>query len=51
VKETVTTARASFWPSRWSPGIADLCVVTLWLNLVEVRKTESTLRRQRCAIR
>ena len=47
VQDTVTTARAGFW------AVTLVCLVlliyvlyTLWLNLVEVRKTERTLRRQ-----
>ncbi|MGH8769064.1 MAG: diguanylate cyclase [Burkholderiales bacterium] len=47
VQETVTTARASFWAVTLL-GLALLVYVlyTLWLNLVEIRKTESTLRHQ-----
>jgi diguanylate cyclase (GGDEF)-like protein len=47
VQETVTTALASFWAVTLV-GLVLLVYVlyTLWLNLVEVRKTESTLRRQ-----
>jgi diguanylate cyclase (GGDEF)-like protein len=47
VQETVTTARASFWAVTLV-GLVLLVYVlyTLWLNLVEVRKTERTLRRQ-----
>jgi len=47
VKETVTTARASFWAVTLVGLVLLIYVLyTLWLNLVEVRKTESTLRRQ-----
>ena len=47
VQETVTTARASFWAVTLL-GLVLLVYVlyTLWLNLVEIRKTESTLRHQ-----
>ncbi len=47
VQDTVTTARASFWAVTLV-GLVLLVYVlyTLWLNLVEVRKTERTLRRQ-----
>lgn len=47
VQDAVTTARASFWAVTLV-GLALLIYVlyTLWLNLVEVRKTERTLRRQ-----
>lgn len=47
VQETVTTARASFWAVTLV-GLVLLVYVlyTLWLNLVEVQKTERTLRRQ-----
>ena len=47
VQETVTTARASFWAITLV-GLVLLVYVlyTLWLNLVEIRKTERTLRRQ-----
>jgi len=46
VQETVTTARASFWAITLV-GLVLLVYVlyTLWLNLVEIRKTERTLRR------
>ncbi|MGQ0580085.1 MAG: diguanylate cyclase [Betaproteobacteria bacterium] len=47
VKDTVTTAGISFWAVTLA-GLALLIYVlyTLWLNLVEFRKTERSLRRQ-----
>ncbi len=47
VQDTVATTRASFWAVTLV-GLVLLVYVmyTLWLNLVEVRKTERTLRRQ-----
>jgi diguanylate cyclase (GGDEF)-like protein len=47
VQETVATARASFWAVTLF-GLALLVYVlyTLWLALLEVRKTERNLRRQ-----
>jgi diguanylate cyclase (GGDEF)-like protein len=47
VQEAVTTARASFWAVTLVGLVLLIYVLyTLWLNLVEVRKTERTLRRQ-----
>jgi len=47
VQETVTTARASFWAvTLVGLGLLIYVLYTLWLYLVEVRKTERTLRRQ-----
>jgi diguanylate cyclase (GGDEF)-like protein len=47
LQETVTTARASFWAVTLFGLVLLIYVLyTLWLNLVEVQKTESTLRRQ-----
>jgi diguanylate cyclase (GGDEF)-like protein len=46
LQETVTTARASFWAVTLFGLVLLIYVLyTLWLNLVEVQKTESTLRR------
>jgi diguanylate cyclase (GGDEF)-like protein len=47
LQETVITARASFWAVTLVGLVLLIYVLyTLWLNLVEVRKTESSLRRQ-----
>ena len=47
VRDTVTTARASFWAITLAGlGLLIYVLYTLWLYLVEVRKTERTLRRQ-----
>jgi diguanylate cyclase (GGDEF)-like protein len=47
VQNTVTTARASFWAvTLVGLGLLIYVLYTLWLYLVEVRKTERTLRRQ-----
>ena len=47
VRETVTTALVSFWAVTMVGLVLLIYVLyTLWLNLVEVRKTERTLRRQ-----
>jgi len=47
VQGTVTTARASFWAVTLAGlGLLIYVLYTLWLYLVEVRKTERTLRRQ-----
>ena len=47
VRDTVTTARASFWAATLvGLGLLIYVLYTLWLYLVEVRKTERTLRRQ-----
>ena len=47
VKGTVTTARASFWAVTLAGlGLLTYVLYALWLYLVEVRKTERTLRRQ-----
>jgi diguanylate cyclase (GGDEF)-like protein len=47
VQDTVTTARASFWAiTLVGLGLLIYVLYTLWLYLVEVRKTERTLRRQ-----
>ncbi len=47
VQDTVTTARASFWAVTLVGLILMVYVLyTLWLNLVEVNKTERSLRRQ-----
>ena len=47
VQGTVTTARATFWAVTLAGlGLLIYVLYTLWLYLVEVRKTERTLRRQ-----
>ena len=47
VRDTVTTARVSFWAITLAGlGLLIYVLYTLWLYLVEVRKTERTLRRQ-----
>ncbi len=47
LRETVSTARASFWAVTLVGLVLLIYVLyTLWLTLVEVRKTENTLRRQ-----
>jgi diguanylate cyclase (GGDEF)-like protein len=47
VQDTVTTARVSFWAATLAGlGLLIYVLYTLWLYLIEVRKTERTLRRQ-----
>jgi diguanylate cyclase (GGDEF)-like protein len=47
VQGTVTAARASFWAVTLAGlGLLTYVLYALWLYLVEVRKTERTLRRQ-----
>ncbi len=47
VQDTVTTARASFWAVTLAGmGLLIFVLYTLWLSLVEFRKTERSLRRQ-----